>query len=38
MTSDDNGDVMFVFSDKYLWEDKGFTVKFDKVMSEISIA
>ncbi len=29
--------ILFVFSDRFLWKDKKFTVVFDETMSEIVI-
>ena len=37
-TSDSNGFITFVYSDKYLWTNKKFTISFDKQVSEILIA
>ena len=36
-TSDSNGLITFVYSDKYLWNNKNFTIAFDKQVNEILI-
>lgn len=37
LMSDENGMIMVAYSDKYLWREKRFTVRFDEVVNEIVI-